>query len=225
MKHKVVGLAAVLLFFSTLAFAKPKEKIFANTPQEVFQAALRTARERHVITFVDEKQLMFTFDTGASVFSNGFLANASVEAQPDGKAKLIINVQHRQTDQGGGPSFGAGDRMADKFFEQVLQELAADSKQAASVQSAAAHVDVPAGAAAPPPEVSTATVQVNSTPDGADITVDGNFSGNTPAMIKLAPGKHTVAISQTGFTAWNRDLSVTAGSELHLNAVLEKQAP
>ena len=36
------------------------------------KAALRTARERHVITYVDEKTLMFTFQTGRS--SNEFPA-------------------------------------------------------------------------------------------------------------------------------------------------------
>ena len=62
-----------------------------------------------------------------------------------------------------------------------------------------------------------------STPDGAEISVDGSSSGNTPSTVKLAPGKHTFTVTQAGFTAWSRDLSITAGSELRLNAVLEKQ--
>ena len=90
----------------------------------MFQAALRTARERHVVTYVDEKNLMLTFQTGTSMLSYGFVANASVEQQPDGTSKLAINVQHKNDGKNASFSFNAGDRIADKFFQQVEEELA-----------------------------------------------------------------------------------------------------
>src|SRR5215471_8253843 len=93
---KVFALALLLALLSLSAFAKPKKKTYNNTSEEVFAAALRTARERHVVTYVNEKMLMLTFETGRSVTSQGFVANASVEPEGDNKATLIVNVQNKQ---------------------------------------------------------------------------------------------------------------------------------
>jgi hypothetical protein len=115
LKRFVSMILAVVSLASALSFAKPKQKTYNNTPQEVFQAALATARKQHVITYVDEKNLMFTFQTGVSALSYGFIANASVQPEADNKATLIINVQHKNDGKNASFSFNAGDRMADKF--------------------------------------------------------------------------------------------------------------
>src|ERR1051326_4062783 len=64
----------------------------------------------------------------------------------------------------------------------------------------------------------TAGVVVKSTPENADVTVDGNFMGNTPAALKLAPGKHTIKVSLAGYKDWSRDITVSAASDVNLNA-------
>jgi hypothetical protein len=69
----------------------------------------------------------------------------------------------------------------------------------------------------------TATVSVKSSPDSGDVSVDGNFMGNTPASLKLAAGKHTVKVSHAGYKDWSREITVSAGSEMSLSAELEKQ--
>jgi len=56
----------------------------------------------------------------------------------------------------------------------------------------------------------TATVTLKSTPDAADVSVDGNFMGNTPASLKLAAGKHTVKVSHAGYKDWSREITVSA---------------
>ena len=66
------------------------------------------------------------------------------------------------------------------------------------------------------------TVDVTSNPTGADVMVDGSFVGNAPATLKLAAGKHTVMVKMTGYRDWSREMSVEAGSEVHLMASLEK---
>ncbi len=138
----------MIVVFPAILLAKPKTKVYNNTPNQVFDAALRTARERHVVTFTDEKNLMFTFQTGNSAFSYGFIANASVE--PDGdKTKLIINVQHKNNRKNASFSFNAGDRMADKFFEQVGEELSWVSTQPTAVKAENPHVAVPANSEIP----------------------------------------------------------------------------
>lgn len=62
-----------------------------------------------------------------------------------------------------------------------------------------------------------------SSPPGADILVDGKYVGSTPSALSLTAGNHRVVISMTGFVQWKRELTVSPGSELTVNAVLEKQ--
>ncbi len=69
----------------------------------------------------------------------------------------------------------------------------------------------------------SATVTVKSNPDNAEVSVDGNFMGNTPASLKLGPGKHTVKVSLAGYKDWSREITVSAGSEMNLSPALEKQ--
>ena len=69
---------------------------------------------------------------------------------------------------------------------------------------------------------SSAWIQLESDPSGADIELDGNFVGNTPSEIKVADGEHTVTVKKSGFKDWERKLKVTAGSNVHLAAQLEK---
>lgn len=229
MSRRILLLLSVCIFMLPVtAFAKPKVKKFDNTPDEVYVAALRTARSQHVVTFTDDKNHMFTFETGVSALSYGFVANASVEPTDDHKAQLIINVQHKNQGKNASFSFGAGDRMADKFFEQVQEELANKSSQPVAEKAEAAHVDVPSGTAATPTTATSADpqqgiVSVTSNPEGADVSVDGSFVGNAPAVLKLSPGKHTVSVNESGFGKWTKDLLVMAGSSVKLNATLTKQ--
>ena len=65
-------------------------------------------------------------------------------------------------------------------------------------------------------------VTVTSTPDSADVFVDGTFKGNTPSTLKLTAGKHMVRVTSAGYKDWEREIDVTAGSEVKLNAKLEK---
>jgi PEGA domain len=67
------------------------------------------------------------------------------------------------------------------------------------------------------------TIEVRSTPDGAEVYVDGAFIGNAPATLKLAPGQHTIRVTQSGFKEWSREIAVQAGSEAHLSASLDKR--
>jgi len=46
--------------------------------------------------------------------------------------------------------------------------------------------------------------------------------GNTPAQLKLTAGKHHIRVVMKGFEEWSRNIDVSAGSEITLNAVLVK---
>jgi hypothetical protein len=77
-----------------------------------------------------------------------------------------------------------------------------------------------------PPTQPTGKLSLVSTPDGADIEVDGSFVGNTPSDVQVSEGDHSVCVKKIGFKSWERKLKVTAGSSVHLTAELEKsEAP
>jgi hypothetical protein len=65
-------------------------------------------------------------------------------------------------------------------------------------------------------------LQIESTPPGADIEVDGSFVGSTPSDVQVSEGDHTITVKRAGFQSWERKLKVSAGSSVHLNADLEK---
>jgi hypothetical protein len=71
--------------------------------------------------------------------------------------------------------------------------------------------------------VVSAQLSISSTPDGADIEVDGNFVGNTPSSVEVAPGDHTIAVKKTGYKAWERKLKSSGGS-VALKAELERES-
>src|SRR5271156_1378922 len=74
-------------------------------------------------------------------------------------------------------------------------------------------------------EPAKGSVNVSSSPTGADVFADGDFVGNSPAVLKLAPGKHIVAVKLSGYSDWSKEITVQSGSELQLNANLEKHSP
>jgi hypothetical protein len=81
-------------------------------------------------------------------------------------------------------------------------------------QSASSH-DQNAGSA-------SAKLQIDSTPPGADIEVDGSFVGNTPSDVQVTDGEHVVVVRKSGFKNWERKLKASAGSSVHVGAELEK---
>jgi hypothetical protein len=67
------------------------------------------------------------------------------------------------------------------------------------------------------------TVVVDSVPEGAEVYIDGNLVGGTPATFRLAAGKHTIRVALKNYKDWSRELSVLASSEVKLTATLEKR--
>ncbi|MFZ0583194.1 MAG: PEGA domain-containing protein [Candidatus Acidiferrales bacterium] len=69
-------------------------------------------------------------------------------------------------------------------------------------------------------EPSLSSVDIKSTPDGAEITVDGKFMGNIPSSLRLAAGDHKVKLEKQGFSPWEKTLAVTSGENATINATL-----
>ena len=66
-------------------------------------------------------------------------------------------------------------------------------------------------------------VDIKSTPDGAEITVDEKFMGSTPSSLRLAVGEHKIKLGKSGFKTWERTMTISAGATATVNATLEKQ--
>lgn len=75
---------------------------------------------------------------------------------------------------------------------------------------------------APSAPVEPSTIVIKSTPDGADITVDGKFVGSTPSTLRLTIGEHTVTIEKSGFKLWTRTMTVSPAGNVTIEATLEK---
>src|ERR1039458_6317823 len=104
-----------------------------------------------------------------------------------------------------------------KTGDAPAQPAKADSGAAGSM----GQTSTVAGAALP--SSNSGVVNVKAEDDSYEIFVDGAFVGNTPAKVKLAEGSHVVEVKKTGFKDYRKQIRISAGSELALRAVLEKQ--
>lgn len=93
-----------------------------------------------------------------------------------------------------------------------------ESKTEMQTAKPAEPVNVP-----PPPPLNTGTITIRSTPYLSEVFVDGDSMGYTPAKISLPPGKHTFRVEKPGYRPWTKELTLTLGSELTLDASLEKK--
>jgi len=67
------------------------------------------------------------------------------------------------------------------------------------------------------------SVEFGSTPDGAEIVIDGNVVGNTPSTLRLTPGHHAIEIRMAGYRTWSRIMVVDPESHPSVRATLVKQ--
>ncbi|NMB78241.1 MAG: PEGA domain-containing protein [Methanomicrobiales archaeon] len=73
----------------------------------------------------------------------------------------------------------------------------------------------------PPLAVETGTVQVTSIPAGAELYLDGEYRGTTPATISGIPaGSHTVELRLEGYERWSAPVTITPGGTAKVPAAL-----
>jgi hypothetical protein len=66
------------------------------------------------------------------------------------------------------------------------------------------------------------SIEVSTNQDPAEIYIDGNKKGSSPATIGgLAPGKHTIAVEKVGFKKYQEELTLKVGQNIKLNVVLK----
>ena len=72
----------------------------------------------------------------------------------------------------------------------------------------------------------TGSLIINTTPTGANVTVDGGDAGLSPVTLAgLAPGNHTIVITRIGYAPVTRQVEIVAGSILPVTVVLAPSSP
>ncbi len=67
-------------------------------------------------------------------------------------------------------------------------------------------------------------LSLESRPPGANVTVSGDYRGQTPLTVELSPGtEHRIQLSRPGYRRFSRSLALEAGEESSLTATLEAQ--
>ncbi len=122
MKCNLMLTVSVLMLWPVLVKAKPKERVFSGTQQQVFDAALTAARENYVITSVDDKHFLISFEQGGGMLHGEIMFNAVVGPEKDGKVTVSLNYQGRRCKPMGG-------NLAGHYFDRVEQALAASDKK------------------------------------------------------------------------------------------------
>lgn len=69
-------------------------------------------------------------------------------------------------------------------------------------------------------EDSAGRITVASDPAGAEVYVDGELAGSTPATLRIPVGAHQVELKSQGRSAWRQDVRVFPGAEVKLSPTL-----
>jgi len=114
--------------------------------------------------------------------------------------------------------------------EAITKDWAAHGEEIRAAEAAASSSSEPrlvstaaTGTSAPPMTAQQAQLQVSSTPDGADIEIDGNYVGSTPSAVGASAGQHLVSVKKPGFKPWERKITVSSG-QININAALQPES-
>lgn len=185
--------------------------------------SLEARREKKGVTvyFVDDngklRSQLYTLvagdrKAGAGAQPPANAGNAAADASP----ATVRGAGTVATNAGAGASATSANDVA-----ATSQATGAPAMAAAATSTLNSGQAAVTGSLEPRPQ-ETVKCSFSSTPAGAEVTVDGRYVGSTPSVLGMATGTHVVVISMAGFQQWKRELSVSAGSELTVNAVLQK---
>jgi len=204
---------AMLLALAIPALAKTHHETYNLPCSELWAAVKDTIRNsgKYGIISIDNSEMTASYNMGGNL--TGKRINSVVLNSQGSNCEMQIQTAYS----------GIGNNDAGDFKKRVDDSLA-------KLKSEGANKTPPAGATDATPQLppvptspaqsAPAQVSVASTPDGADIEIDGSFTGNTPSMIELTPGEHTVTVRKNGFKDWERKIKVTGGN-INLRADLD----
>jgi hypothetical protein len=206
-------LVILLLTLAAPAFASTHRDIFNVPCNELWRALKDTLRNsgKYGIIAIDNAEMTASYNMGGNLTAKR--VNSAVLNSTDNGASCELQIQ---TAYSGLVNNDAGDLK--KRVEASLSRLKNEPLPNSTPEQHNAPAPEQQNA---PPVAAQASLDINSTPAGADIEIDSAFVGNTPSSVAVDPGSHKVVIKKKGFNDWSRILNVTGGT-IHLNAELEK---
>jgi len=187
-----------------MSFSASVDKVHAAMVQVAGVGLKTTVKDASVVNFEATRNKLLYFDISA----------ACRDAE-SGQTLVVLTIQRDPRSQ---QIFRTGGEQ-NKFLQLFWAGMEAWLKANAAPGSGP---PIPQQTASLPRD-DLATVTVKSTPDGAEITVDGKFSGSAPATLRLPAGDHTIRIGSKGFHNWERTIAVTNGGTTTINATLEPE--
>lgn len=212
----------VTLFFvlacGSLAFAAdknqaPLRKTYDIPIEKVYAAVVQVASGDYNLKSAVKEGYTASFFTGGQ-----FSLVLSAICREAENNKTVVSITVAQA-VGNPQVFGVGkaiNKEAERFWSeldkavQINQALKPDSSRPEGSQASA--------------KDDSAQVTVKSTPDGADIMLDGKFAGSTPSTFQIKSGDHSVRVELSGFVPWEKSLTITAGGQITLNANLQRKS-
>lgn len=120
MRQLICALIIVLACTPVLGKDKDdKARTFDAPIEKVWEAVVASANENFVIEHSDKDSGILNFHSGISMTSNGFRCGVVVKKNDDGKVRVQLNTQKKAQLF----AWGAGGRIADKFFKGVENYL------------------------------------------------------------------------------------------------------
>lgn len=105
----------------------------------------------------------------------------------------------------------AEEKESNTFSNRVI-DTTMDTRLAEIVSEELIGALVAQGIASPPePDAQLATITITSSPENADVEIDGVFYGNAGGQFQVRPGLHQIKISLPGYEVWNKKVRVRDG--------------
>jgi len=213
---------AVIASFIAVGTAVAKDKnaqemvmSFSVPVDRVYAAAVQVASAGYNLKSAVKEAYTVNFFTGGK-----FSMVVSAICHDSGNGQTVVTLSIAPA-EGNPQIFGLGgekNKLAKRFWAQLESTLSTNQTVEAKGSSKTEPTNASVGGE------HLADVTVKSTPDGADIMVDGKFSGNTPSTLHISAGDHKLTITSKGFQNWVRDITLSPGGTITVNAVLELES-
>lgn len=190
-----------------MSFSVPVDRVYA--------AAVQVASAGYNLKSAVKEAYTVNFFTGGK-----FSMVVSAICHDSGNGQTVVTLSIAPA-EGNPQIFGLGgekNKLAKRFWAQLESTLSTNQTVEAKGSSKTEPTNASVGGK------HLADVTVKSTPDGADIMVDGKFSGNTPSTLHISAGDHKLTITSKGFQNWVRDITLSPGGTITVNAVLEPES-
>jgi hypothetical protein len=214
MKGRAIRALFIVVTLSLVSAAKDKgpevtNKTFDAPIDKVYAAAVQVASVHFNLKTAVKEAYTVNFYTGGSY---SFVLTAVCTSQGASQTEVAVSVVTAANNPQVFRLRGAREKLRARFWQEL--QVALDGMQGSS--STVAHEA----------EVKTkdiATVSILSMPEGAEITVDKKFVGNTPSTLRLAAGDHAIKITSKGYRTWEQSMTLHAGESITIRATLDQE--